>query len=91
MYKRSTPAYPQIHSLVVVEHKGGKVAPPTLNTLTAAAELGGPVTALLAGSGESVSQAADEIAQVDGVKKVGTSLGVSIHWAWQCYCSVSAT
>eukprot|EP00775_Hariotina_reticulata_P005473 gene5473-5708_t len=40
-------------SLVVVEHKAGQIAAPTLNTLTAAAALGNDVTALVAGKGVS--------------------------------------
>lgn len=57
-----------VSTLVVVEHRNSKVAAPTLNTLTAAGQLGGDVTALV--SGQGVQQVAQEAAALPGVNKV---------------------
>ncbi|MCR9254532.1 MAG: FAD-binding protein [Alphaproteobacteria bacterium] len=55
-------------SLVIAEHKDGALIPATLHAVTAAAEVGGPVHVLVAGSG---SQAiADAAAKIAGVEKV---------------------
>ncbi|MEO9900316.1 FAD-binding protein [Nisaea sp.] len=54
--------------LVVAEHDSSEIAPATLNTVTAAAEIGGDVTVLVAGSGSSA--AADAAAKIAGVSKV---------------------
>ncbi|HVO17313.1 MAG TPA: FAD-binding protein [Alphaproteobacteria bacterium] len=55
-------------ALVVAEHDNASVKPSTLNTVTAAAKLGGDVTLLVAGSGcDGAAQAAAKIA---GVAKV---------------------
>lgn len=53
---------------MVVEHRNSKVAAPTLNTLTAAGQLGGDVTALVGGKG--VQQVAEQAAALPGVNKV---------------------
>ena len=54
--------------LVIAEHDQKELAPPTLNTVTAAAALGGDIHILVAGSGsDSVAQAAVKLA---GVAKV---------------------
>jgi hypothetical protein len=53
---------------VVVEHRNSKVAAPTLNTLTAAGQLGGDVTALVGGKG--VQAVAEQAAALLGVNKV---------------------
>jgi electron transfer flavoprotein alpha subunit len=54
--------------LVIAEHDQKELAPPTLNTVTAAAALGGDIHILVAGSGsDSVAQAAAKLA---GVAKV---------------------
>ena len=53
---------------MVVEHRNSKVAAPTLNTLSAAGQLGGDVTALVGGSG--VQQVAEQAAALPGVNKV---------------------
>lgn len=58
----------QASTLVVVEHRNSKVAAPTLNTLSAAGQLGGEVTALVGGSG--VQQVAEQAAALPGVNKV---------------------
>src|SRR3982751_904637 len=58
----------EINALVVAEHDNAHVRPATLNTVTAAAELGGQVHVLVAGSGSSA--AATAAAQIDGVGKV---------------------
>jgi electron transfer flavoprotein alpha subunit len=58
----------QASTLVVVEHRNSKVAAPTLNTLSAAGQLGGDVTALVGGSG--VQQVAEQAAALPGVNKV---------------------
>lgn len=54
--------------LVVAEHDNSDIAPATLNTVTAAAEIGGDVTVLVAGSGSSA--AAEAAAKIAGVSKV---------------------
>ncbi|MFP5406087.1 MAG: electron transfer flavoprotein subunit alpha/FixB family protein [Gammaproteobacteria bacterium] len=55
-------------ALVIAEHDNASLKPSTLHTITAASQLGGDVTVLVAGSGcEAVAQAA---AQVPGVSKV---------------------
>ena len=51
-----TPRVPQISTLVVAEHKAEKLSPATLPAVTAALQLGGPVTLLVAG--EAVSAVA---------------------------------
>lgn len=58
----------QVSTLVVVEHRNSKVAAPTLNTLSAAGQLGGDVTALVGGSG--VQDVAQQTASLPGVTKV---------------------
>lgn len=58
----------QISSLLIVEHKSGSVAGPTLNTVTAAAALGGPITALIGGQG--VSSVAEKASKIKGISKV---------------------
>ncbi len=60
-----------LSSLVLVEHDGKKVAPITLNALTAARKLGdGKVTCLLAGGEAFDDSIAQQVAGVDGVVKV---------------------
>lgn len=54
--------------LVVAEHDNSEIAPATLNTVTAAAEIGGDITVLVAGSGSAA--AADAAAKIAGVSKV---------------------
>jgi len=58
----------EITALVVAEHDNAGVRPATLNTVTAASQLGGPVHVLVAGSGSGGAAAA--AAQVAGVAKV---------------------
>ena len=58
----------EIKALVVAEHDNAGVRPATLNTVTAARQLGGAVTVLIAGSGSS--GAASAAAAIDGVAKV---------------------
>ncbi|MBM7406999.1 MULTISPECIES: electron transfer flavoprotein subunit alpha/FixB family protein [Sphingomonas] len=55
--------------LVLVEQLDGRVKDATLATLTAAAKLG-DVVALVAGSGDAATQAADAVSKVAGVSKV---------------------
>jgi len=55
-------------TLVLVEHNGSTVNPATLNTITAAKKLGGPVHALVAG--DACQDAAAAAAQISGVEKV---------------------
>jgi electron transfer flavoprotein alpha subunit len=60
-----------LSSLVVVEHKGGKVVGSTLNAISAASKLGGPVSALVAGDKDDGTDAvAQTIAKTQGVTKV---------------------
>tara|TARA_R110002072_G_scaffold1559_10_gene12985 strand:- start:275 stop:1204 length:930 start_codon:yes stop_codon:yes gene_type:complete len=54
--------------LVIAEHDNAALKPATLNTITAASEIGGDITVLVAGAGcDAVAQAA---AAVNGVSKV---------------------
>jgi electron transfer flavoprotein alpha subunit len=53
---------------VFVEHRNGKLASGTLNAVTAATKFGGPVSALVTGTGAEA--AAAEVAKVAGVGKV---------------------
>jgi len=53
---------------VLVEHRNGAVAGSTLSTVAAAAKLGGPITALVAG--QDVGGVAESMARVQGVGKV---------------------
>nr|KAJ3418082.1 hypothetical protein HK105_000381 [Polyrhizophydium stewartii] len=59
-----------MNTLVVVEHKDGKVGTASLNAVTAATKLGGPVTALVAGDGAAVDAAVQQAASIAGVSKV---------------------
>jgi electron transfer flavoprotein alpha subunit len=58
----------EINALVIAEHDNASVRPATLNTITAAKQLGGAVTVLIAGSG--AAGAAKAAASIDGVAKV---------------------
>jgi len=58
----------EINALVIAEHDNAGVRPATLNTVTAAKQLGGAVTVLIAGSG--AAGAAKAAAAIDGVAKV---------------------
>jgi electron transfer flavoprotein alpha subunit len=58
----------EINVLVVAEHDNATVRPATLNTVTAAAQLGGAVHVLIAGSGAQT--AASAAAAIAGVAKV---------------------
>ena len=58
----------EINALVIAEHDNAGVRPATLNAVTAANQLGGAVTVLIAGSGSS--GAASAAAAIDGVAKV---------------------
>ena len=55
-------------SLVVVEHNGEAVNPITYNAISAAKQLGGDVTALVAG--DSCTKVAEEMAKAEGVSKL---------------------
>eukprot|EP01116_Phalansterium_solitarium_P025736 TRINITY_DN998_c0_g1_i1.p1 TRINITY_DN998_c0_g1~~TRINITY_DN998_c0_g1_i1.p1 ORF type:complete len:349 (+),score=121.20 TRINITY_DN998_c0_g1_i1:104-1150(+) len=56
-------------SLVIAEHNNASLAGSTLNTITAAKQLG-DVTVLLAGNFQGKAELAQEVAKVDGVSKV---------------------
>ena len=58
----------EINALVIAEHDNAGVRPSTLNTVSAARQLGGAVHVLVAGSGSA--GAAQAAAAVDGVAKV---------------------
>src|SRR6185295_7189000 len=58
----------EINALVIAEHDNTGVRPATLNTVTAAKQLGGAVHVLVAGSGSQ--GAATAAAAIDGVAKV---------------------
>jgi len=55
-------------TLVIAEHNNEKLNPATLNTITAAKQLGGDVSCLVAGSG--CAQVAAELSKVSGVGKI---------------------
>lgn len=55
---------------MIADHNDEKLSSATLNTITAAKQIGHPITCLVAGS--KVSPAAEELAKVDGVQKVLT-------------------
>ncbi|UYV78413.1 hypothetical protein LAZ67_16001275 [Cordylochernes scorpioides] len=55
-------------TLVLAEHAEGKLSPVTLNTITAAKQLGGDLTCLVAG--KDVSGVAAELSKAAGVKKI---------------------
>lgn len=57
-----------LSTLTLIEHGNGAALPGSLSALAAAKQLGGPVTALIAGS--EGSQVAQQVAKVDGVEKV---------------------
>ncbi|KAG0236796.1 Electron transfer flavoprotein alpha-subunit [Actinomortierella wolfii] len=57
-----------VSTLLFVEHKDNKVAPSTLNAMSAASALGGSVTALVAGSAPEA--VVGEVAKLKGVSKV---------------------
>lgn len=60
-----------LSTLVLAEHQGGQLQPNTLNTLTAARQLGGPVTMLVAG--DSPAAAAAAASKAEGVASVLTA------------------
>ncbi|CAJ0963864.1 unnamed protein product, partial [Mesorhabditis belari] len=55
-------------TLVIAEHDGSKLSPITLNAVTAASQLGGDVTVLVASS--NAKAIADQAAKISSVKKV---------------------
>jgi len=55
-------------TLVIAEHSDNSLTPITLNTITAAKEIGGDVSCLVAGAG--CAQVAEQLSKVDGVSKV---------------------
>ncbi|KAI7864026.1 hypothetical protein BDF14DRAFT_1838108 [Spinellus fusiger] len=58
-------------TLLLVEHKDGVIGNPTLNALSAASKIGGPVTALVAG--DAPEAVAKQVAKYAGVTKVLTA------------------
>ncbi len=54
--------------LVLIEHDNNEINAASLNTLSAAKQIGGEITALVAGEG--VASVAQKAAQIDGVSKV---------------------
>ncbi|KAL4458179.1 hypothetical protein ABPG75_013044 [Micractinium tetrahymenae] len=59
-----------LSTLVLAEHKGGALQPSTLHTVAAAAQLGGPLTLLVAGDASSAGAAAQAASRVAGVAAV---------------------
>jgi electron transfer flavoprotein alpha subunit len=57
-----------LSTLVLLEQRGGKLQPASLNAVSAAAKLGGSVTALAAGAGAKA--VAEEAAKLKGLEKV---------------------
>lgn len=58
-----------LSTLAILEHQNGKINQTTLAAITAAAQLGGPVHGLLAGSGAK-KLASDVAAKISGLEKV---------------------
>lgn len=58
-----------LSTLAVLEQKDGKIQSASLSAITAAAKLGGPVTAFVAGGGAKAGAAA-EAAKIKGLDKV---------------------
>lgn len=58
----------QLSTLVLAEHKSGALQPNTLHALTAANQLGGPITVLVAG--DVVAAAAEAASRAVGVASV---------------------
>jgi electron transfer flavoprotein alpha subunit len=65
--------------LVIAEHDNASIKPATLNTVTAAAKIGGEIHLLVAGSGCVAAAAA--AAQIEGVAKV--RMADAVHYADQ--------
>lgn len=57
-----------LSTLAIIEHQNGKVQGGTLSAIAAAQKLGGPIHALLAGSG--TKELADSVAKIEGLEKV---------------------
>jgi len=57
-----------VSTLLIAEHNSVALSPPTLNAITAAVSLGGPVSVLVAGSG--VAAVSAQVAKIQGVDKV---------------------
>merc|ERR1712012_906158 len=55
-------------TLVIAEHNNDKLTPVTLNTVTAATQLGGEVSCLVLGS--QCAKVAEEVSQINGISKV---------------------
>lgn len=55
-------------TLVIAQHNNAELHPSTLNTVTAASQIGGDITVLVAGSG--AVEVANQAAQIAGVSKV---------------------
>eukprot|EP00058_Branchiostoma_floridae_P024431 XP_002609921.1 hypothetical protein BRAFLDRAFT_124360 [Branchiostoma floridae] len=55
-------------TLVIAEHNNEQLTPITLNTITAAAKVGGDIACLVAGS--KCASVVEELTKVDGVKKI---------------------
>ena len=55
-------------SLVIVEHNGESVTPITYNAISAAKQVGGDITALVAG--DTCTKVAEEMAKAEGVSKL---------------------
>jgi len=55
-------------TLVIAEHNNDKLTPVTLNTVTAATQLGGDVSCLVVGS--QCAKVAEEVSKINGISKV---------------------
>ena len=72
--------------LVIAEHDNASIKPATLNTVTAAAKIGGEIHLLVAGSGCVAAAAA--AAQIEGVAKV--RMADAVHYADQTAENIAA-
>ena len=53
-----------------MEHKEGKIASSTLNAVTAATKIGGPITALVAGGPSHIDSVVQSVCKINGISKV---------------------
>jgi len=66
-FVRTYASAPSPHALVYLEHRGGQLDSGSLSALTAATQLGGPVTGLVVGSQEEVPKVVEKAKSLKGL------------------------